>query len=640
MSQLSVFIVCFPPFQAGLWAQTEPVLLTLFFLAVFNAIWLAIGVSKAWLTWQRGDARLFLCLTLWVGWQCVSTAFATSPWRSWFGAENGEGAGWYLAVLLSFMLANPLWQSTKYRTWILRWALLLVGVLCLFHVCNPDKGDAWSPYAWPKYLAFMQGWIFVSIMTIWDAKNKMAYVGLAVFSFAVLYVSGNDSARILFPPAILVTGIALCKPTWFLQYVKIWRCLAMVACVLPLGWVVISQYPALFPNKNTGMGARAVLNQISVATMKNEPVRWLVGDGWGRYSDDAFKYALVEGEYHFLDGKPALSRNNGNSFHSHNQPMEALLSLGLPGFFLWFAFPLLALGVMPSTLFWCCAPMLCAVTILGFLWFPVPQLLAFAAIFQVALCSACAVPERKTINPISPYFLLLVIVAVVAMLWSTCEQWQTIHYGQELKTALHEKAYSSYNPQMMAQDAERGGDRLRVIANDYALWLMAHPQEQASDNARGWYTNLMYAADIMAQSPRIGARAASLELWLQNMLMLGITDPQFAGLKRESLPFYPALAMRLAVQAPAREDEAAFYLSTMAVQFKDKPAAQIDILGRLLALNPTHRSALWLTGQLLVKTPEQKTQGESMLRYAARLGVGKVYPVSDKELAPYLTEGN
>ena len=635
--QFWLFVFGLPPFHMGIWVQTEPTMVALFVFAFCNAAWLGWGISRRYLTCEAVHPIAW-CLIAWVGWQIIVTCFASNAWRSWFGAgQNGEGAGWYVALLLQYMVLHPLWRDGVSRSTLMLGAVMSVLLQCLLQAAfgyGPDGlyiPGTWVPAQWGAYLAFMVAPLWIAGVTGGLITARRGYAVLAVLMLALLFISENASAITLFIPALLCslvmsshTGVRRC-----------WRVAAMLACLLPLGWIGFSAvYPAFEPaaphggisymlsKKDGPISSRLAYNKVGIAALQHEPSRLLLGDGWGRFTDDLFKYVLIDGVEAFHDGKhqPNWFMVDGQTYHSHNQALEALLSLGIVGMVLWFALPMVALATIPREYFWTCAPLIIAQTALSGLWFELPQCVPYQALLWVVL-SAATVSARhvKRLPPALFYSCVSLL-----MLWSAVQQWEAMRYGDALHDVIASKDYKDYDLEWLERDIARGGERLRVSALGYAVALADRTDIQGKDV--DWYEQYLAAAHDASLSPRVGARAASTEVWLQYKLLLDFSSPHFAGLGHEAVQALPQSLTRLAQRAPLRDDIASPYLMNLADATHGNTSRQIEILDGLLKVAPDHRGAMWMLGKVVGAIAGREAEGEALRERALALGATRVYP--------------
>ena len=432
--QLNLFVFGLPPFHAGVWVQTEPVMLVEYIFAAFTGLWLVIGLSRKWLA-QLSAHPLWIALLLWTLWQLIPTVLATSPWRSWFGPpQTGEGVAWNVVLLLNFMLACPLWQVARLRNILLGAAALQIAVNCPLYLYY-DGGrenfyplESWTPIQFPTFLAFQGIYLFIAAALAGLFRTRKNYIHAALALAVVLIISRCRSAMALCAVAITTSLLKFPRPG------KLWRGLAIAACFSPLLWVALCHYApdaAMLYNKESLLRPRVILNQVAVAALENEPSRVWIGNGWGRFGDDMFKYILVDGVDVYQHGarNPNTIMVDGGAFLSHSQPLEAFLSMGIVGFALWFAIPVIAIITLPELFFWPVAPIIVAWTMLGFVWFQFIECVPYEALTLAALANARPLAASKR-SPVAMAILLLLLI--VAMGWSVRQQAEALLYDAQI----------------------------------------------------------------------------------------------------------------------------------------------------------------------------------------------------------------
>lgn len=670
MVQLCLFVFGLPPFHVGIWLQTEPDMVAMFTLGLGNAIWLLYGCVTRALVPQRATP-IFYVLMAWVLWQVVATGFSFLPFRSWFGpVEMGEGAAWHLCLLLVTMLAYPLWQVRSFRIILLVWAAGVISTESLLHVIfnarnNHYVAGLWIPAQWAAYLAFMVGYFWIAVMAGNYVRGPGAYLALIAFAADVVIISHNKTSIALMPFTIMVSlGVFFMqrRRSDFAVPGRRLRMAAVVVALLPISWLVFStlytappeepvQYDAQgqplptpdtfllnLSHKDSALGSRVGLIQIGVEAMRHEPRRWLVGNGWGEYNDSMFRYALLPGVHMFKDGlrAPNWGFVDGNAYHSHSQPLEALLALGLPGMILWFALPITILLTIPARLFWSCGPMLLMLHTVSFFWFQLPQCVPINGLMLAALCSVCPRSEKR--RPvrrgvaISGFALATVVMALTAM-----EQNVTMHYGERLYKGSRYLPVEQYPMNWLLTDLYRGGDHLRVASMGFGLSLDKEKGD-VDERQRAWYQRFMEAGHVMQESPLIGPRGHYMELWLQYKLLLNLGFPIFADLGHQATEAMPQSVLAMVKAAPLRDDLATFYLLNLEDVTHKDVKAQVKSLRDILEAAPNHRPALWVLGHMLLKKPATKEEGEAMIRKAVALHVEDVYAITQAELKPWVAK--
>lgn len=655
--QFFLFVFGLPPFQMGIWFQTEPTLVALYVLAVANVIWLGVGYLKRYLSLERPHA-LWICLIAWVVWQWIVTLYASSAWRSWFGAaEIGLGAAWHTALLLCSLLCAVFWQNPRYRRIILFAAVTAVFIQCTMHWINagePEEMMPWRPARWPDYLAFIGAYMWIAAMAAGYGKKADMVCLLILFTYTVLYFASNMTGTVLVALAMLATTLmpypGFKRFRKWLKPSQHWRRFAMLACFLPFLWIAFSagapylplnnqdSMASTFSDNDDSMGARVLLNRIALSALAHEPARGIFGAGWSNFTNDSYSHALVDDVRAYENGirKSNALHVNGSAFHSHSEPLEVLLALGLPGLMLWFAFPLIIIRRLPNELFWQTIPMLVAVVCLYYFWFVLPQVMAYQAIAIAALAAATqpASEARKLQN--RRMYLAILEIVFLAMAFTAYGQFQAMRYSEKIHYTPRDESADIQNVEWLTQDLARGGDRLRVGGENFFLW--AWDVDYGSEEGEyhpAWHNNFLEAAQIMADDPSVGPRSQMLLLWMQQKLLLDYSGPTHDYLRTTATRGIKSSVMLLAKAAPMREDLAAIFLMNLSDYTKGNISEQVQILTDILKIYPGHRSALWLLGHIYLTEPKYKEEGEEMIRRAVAAGVDRVYPIANAELIPW-----
>ena len=651
--QLLLFIFALYPFQFGTWFNTEPAMVALFAFGTFNALWLACGIYKQFLVLELPVHPLIYGLLAWVGLQFIALPFAQNSFISWMGIpQTGEGGAWQVMLALLTFTAMPLWENSQNSN-LYKKILLAVG---LFSLCamsylhfNPKVfcllannyvgNNPATPANWADYLVFIAAWLWIAYASVPSFRTPSRHFWMITIVVGAIFLTNCKSAGFLIIPMFVAIGIILRlqllrkKPAWVTKIIKpskIWRIFAIVGIFLPLFWVGIGQYEELFPCKNHSLPSRAVFSQAIISTLEHEPAIFITGHGWGEFSNDMFKYGMVDGLYSFKNGiyQPNCWWLAGNVFHTHNQPMEALLALGLLGFALFMALPILAFLPLRKSLFWWCVPVLIGINAVGFTWFTLPQVLPFEALGLAALCAGRPAKLRKI--AILPNWLAIISAALAILLAiSSWQQVKEIMYGERLANIIGEDPNQAGIMDFMAEDISRGGDRLLAGLHYYAENISQKVAEKtANERDRDWYRNFLEVARIAATSPYANAKLVKMDVELSMIPFRLMQDSPIDELKPKIKETLVDSIIRVSKIAPEREDFIAPFLMSLDGLTKGDTGKQREILERIIAVAPNHRSALWLLGNLYETSPdlEIRQKGEEMKTRAIELGIDRVYP--------------
>lgn len=652
--QAHVYLFGLPPFHAGYWYNQEPRLLAVFLFSILNCAWLGYGVARQWLTIPRPIPTYFKLILAWVGWQIIVTfSTATSSWRSWFGSGMyGEGTAFYLAITLLAIVAYALWPKPAHRKTMIFGIVSAIFVMGLTQLTGLElsplavKENPWQVILWPDYLAFLVGWAWMIILFSNPGISINRQLLLTVVACAVALASMNKTAWLLYPIASIATLLILRlqerrpnkKPLAVPNWARPALCLL---CLLPLLYTAASYNPNT--GDRTSLEQRMHFNAIGLRAILDDPTRLIAGHGWNSYPDDHIKYAVMSHIEMYKDGKfkPNDMSVFGTSLHSHNQPLEAFLVLGLPGFIIWFAMALYVIIAMPQAYFWRVAPIHVAMVILSYFWFPLSFFYAFIALYWAALMHVLSDrTEKVPAKASTPQWPLAAIIPLgFVMFFSAIQYYNAMTYGMWLRDALREP-YQEYRMQAIMEDAGRGGERLRAIASDYLddLNFAAKLDRQVPDDTHRWIERLLDAGYLLSLDRGVGLHAGSLDIVIQVFLQREVQDERYNRARADSFLMYPATVVRIAKLAPQREDLASPYLYHLD-QVGDKDTLSL-ILARLRDAYPQHRTAKWLTGKLLYEKPETKQIGLELMKEALDAGVERIYPITEKERWKVLWEFN
>ncbi len=650
---LQCWLVCMPPFQTGIWVQTEPTICFLYICACLSALWLGVGAFKGWLTPAQGCTPLLLLMLGWIAWQIVMTCTAILPYRSWFGPpQTGDGTGIAIATLLTALLTCPVWQVVSMRRIILIVCAVSYFVQCVLHLIYPEVGgnpympDRWVPAQWPEYLPFIGAYLWVAAFLGGAITSKKSFAIMVAAMLVMLRDSCNKAAGGFFIPALVLSSLIVFLPQAkrVFAVTPLWRWLMILGCLLPFSLVIFSNdiqvgntqsHSALrkiFSEMNEGFGSRVLLNRVGVMTIQNEPERMVFGNGWGTFSDDLFRYGLVPDTYVYKNGErvPNWFLIDGSSHHSHNQPLEALLSLGAVGLALWYGFYAIALMRLPEAQFWSVAPMLVALTGLGHFWFPLPQCFAYQGLFMGVLLVSCGgfKPLPSVRGQVMAVF---AVMAAVVMGLSACAKWHAMMHADSVHKAILYGSYKDHTEEWLGEDIARGGDSWATSARFYAT--EASSQTRLDDNTLGWFTYFLHNAHSAAQNSRIGPHASFLELRIEYYLFGGFNNPIFDSLRHEATEAFENSAIRMTHKAPLRDDQISFFLINLPGLTNNNIEREEHILNRLLAVAPHHRSCLWLLGNIYMQMPSKEELGRALLKEAIVTHVEKIYPITDAQIA-------
>ncbi len=649
--QLAAFLFSTPPFQSGVWHITEPLMLAHYIIAFAILNWLAYGYFRKSIVLPARNG-FTLAFGAWIALQVIAAALSESSWRAWFGSPaHGEGTAWWIAVTAGMLCNVALLHNKRIQIFLIMAAAITCLLLTSLHVFLHDPMlrpgeplNPWEPNSWPDYLAFFAAYLWLAYAASEYRHNALWRICIvAVCLFALL--SSHNLLGIILLTAALLPGVLSQTSARFNLWLKpsrTWRVVAIFCLMLPAGWWGYSWYfqhdalglsaeESLFAARNEGMGSRVLLNKVAVETLQHEPTRLLTGNGFGHFTDDLLQHGLVDGVTIFngQQREPNWFLLDGTAYHSHSQPMEALLSFGVPGLVLFLAIPAALIWLLPASLFFSCAPMVVASTILSYFWFELPHSLGIHALAIAAM--AAALPCAATANRHHNVPSLLCLITALFMLFTSWHQITAIHYGERVFSAARATNCSKLTQAFLKQDVIRGAERFNEIAISYVLDLVTRTrQAEVRDGDAECLEKIFNTAQAVSRDARTSDYAASLWLQLHYELFLTLNHPTFDALRARAIKSFSDAMMELIARAPNRDDKSAIFLINLPAYTQNNIRSQLDILQQMLNIAPQHRSAAWLMGYLLAQHASTQAEGETMKQNALQRGVEKVFPVVEK----------
>jgi hypothetical protein len=351
-----VMFMALPPFYNGIWVQVEGAMPWLHLLSAVAA------AALAWLA-ARGDEGVLATLRHPLFLIPVATAvlsLALLPWTTLWGLsilgspEHGYGALAFLdaAVLTAAMMSA--WRQPRWRIVIVvSVTATTAGAFILDGLFRGER--SWAPFFFADYLAFYAIYAFV-VLSAWMPGREIAlartrFIIPALLFAGLILLSGNRAALLsgvialaalmlfwklghdwrlcllvaLFP-LLISGGTVLIGPLWEKSFR---RTLTAEIGIRPLADIITSSWPSLW--------SRAMLLIVGAQSLIDEPSRLLTGMGWGHYSEALLtNLTIVDSRLHEFIGNSrtywdAIQRSD---FHSHNNYLEQLMSVGIAGLFL------------------------------------------------------------------------------------------------------------------------------------------------------------------------------------------------------------------------------------------------------------------------------------------------------------------
>lgn len=334
----------------------------IFAIPKLTLMYLIVGVGM--LIWLATDSRVtpslprrvWIVVSAWLGWLVITTVFAQSPARSWFGSYDWQlglltqfglmGVAWWMFISICDVRAARVVQGSFVLASI---PVILYGTLQVFQL-DPFKWQAWyvsdlsvrrvfSTLGNQNYLGIYLAMVMtMTLSVLLDSKTIVRRIGIVALLIAqawCLWLTDSRSAT-----------IALAVSSGFLVVWR-WRFVLWQARAVLSSLVIISIAGTFVTSSAWGEQIADAVSPRS--TIDIRPLIWRSASqavaarpwiGWGLSS---FDLAMVD------HATPAFVKRlsdpdiGGRAIdRAHNLWWELLVEVGVPGFVLW----LLMMGVI------------------------------------------------------------------------------------------------------------------------------------------------------------------------------------------------------------------------------------------------------------------------------------------------------
>lgn len=417
-----LFLAALPPFQIGIWVDSESVLVILFGLCSVIGAGLLLSFRQGLLSSGRSYIFIATCVV-----SCVVTLWVDNKvLHHWGTPMLGEGtclwAGLSLLSLGYDQLEKERLIWIKYSACL---ATICASALVFFNNSSHWFGwnPTWAPYAFAAFLAPMG--LVLGLCT-------SLYVMIPV-----LILSYNKT--------LIFSGAGACL-AWLWLRTKEHRWTVMAVCLVPVLTVFLDGvgYAAWeYGGHHYGWSLRSRALSIMVYFLSwcEDPFRLVSGYGWGSYFQHLQQNITSLPITFFQKGVwcPNWDGVDRVDFHVMHQGLEHFFSLGLTGLVLYVAMLLLPLKQRGFYAF------LVAVSFASVTstWFTLPSVWPF---WMFAWVIVMPNVERKPLK----YVFLLVIPFVLITSQAALNQWQTAclyvsHPDSWLRSFTHDQTSANKN---------------------------------------------------------------------------------------------------------------------------------------------------------------------------------------------------
>lgn len=644
-----VFIFGMPWNDLGLWRQTEVPSAILHLAAAFTVF--LIGV----LLYKKDEETLGLIrhpAILAIAGLALFTAavapFSDSPWRSIHGTlKHGIGALWHLELAL-FAVAAALVLRSK-AALLLETSLVVSTSAVIVLYAFPET----EIIGWPMSFAEWSGLLAASVSFVVISRGRRILSIRTAVAVALLaggiYVSENR-AVMLAAAASVAVAFACRLPVmsrWFssrafrasfvvvagLIGISIMTAVApiveraaMTAPPLAGTEMVLSDNPvdkhALQDGTLGTVWSRSRMVLMVLGDLADNPSKLVTGQGWGSFGTIYEYHAREVPGRLFPTAFPTASltywdAQRMSDFHSHDLPIEALLSGGMVAFALWFAVigslaassrvgVVAATGVMVGSLF----------------WFPVNHMtIALAALLACGVAPVAVSTRALKIASLASAIPVAVACAIFmtagAQMYALASLEHDERYFHPIEADRNPSTCSSISTVMLPEDEVNIS--LYEVLNQRIL-LAANRPKEVYDRTTNLLTMSCTLRSYYEGGENIRALVASLE---KRAILVGI-GPASYGPMVDDIVNWGRDVDRLLEIAPGRTEHVVPYLSALAQRSKNKELVLAEIDRYIAKLPPSDPITIYVEALRERQLGNEQAYLEK-LRKAVSLGYGNIF---------------
>jgi uncharacterized membrane protein (UPF0127 family) len=650
------------PINFGIWKQSEPVLIGIFFFATVAALALSILIAI-------GSPLAGSLLH-----PIVLTAMALALWSAGIGIyrgnlgstifgspELGEGVLWFLSLAILTAAAAAVRRMRLPALYIAATSLLVTTIIAIATVFYLSGiGNIPVPLFFADYLAFSGLYAGVAGFVLLRHRHAFWRLIAVTTGAAVIATSGNNVANLAVFAAV---GAVCCL--WLISrfggqgsYRSIAAGMSVAAVVSISALVATVDVPSLMEkfsdddfqvqlNKGGMLSgplnsviSRQNLLDIAAKQLSADPSILLHGDGWGRFSNMftaqlPVEWVTLRDDNDFWDDEKELlvtgwwDAVNRVDFHSHNSFVQAILAAGIPGgfmylmLFLWL--PLAGrkeLGLLPAFV-----SLASAMT--ATLWFQMPGNLPLMAVCWGVLISSPSrfyAPHRKWRLMMSGGTGLAGLLLAFATGWLIYFVPMAFSFSPSLTSPLYSKGLrqtciTPYDD--MGRGGQHLGFRLGTLVNSSREKILEgrDPEIHMIEVLRG----LTCAAEQYLDQGGAGLQLMAVTLNERTELAF-LERPQnisniYDGLRTS----WRARLDTFLRQAPGRTDMAIPYLLDRLSAGDDIEVANFS--ASLYAMNANDPVAQWFSGLMALGRQGEQGRGLERMRLALAGGIERLMPV-------------
>ena len=631
-------VTAHPAFAFGVWSDSEAMGIALLTGACACLVGLAALSFDTPAALRNLLHPAVLACMLAGAWSVFASLAAEFPFLSILGApQTMQGALWYFA-LGAFIAAVMVLRHDKALTGSLTAVIALAAlVAAIFNLSRFEWFQELSVryHSLPQVslLRFneYQAYFALSLLPIAAIyrSRQMRTVPVAIFAIAVgsLLVSRNRAAMAAIGGTAIAFALIQLTPLQRSLFARAPRIRlspqAGIAAAIVLAACVPYVVIRLIDLRGIAgsLWSRQLLFKAVEPSLSESPGSFLVGHGWGHFSEQLIRHLPAAGISQFDSEWQGVSRD---LFHSHNSAFEAFFSAGLPGLILAIAIPVMIAATAQQRFRAIAIAFAVSWATIDAFWFMMPATTVPLALAAGLLLESSQAVRMKRGRSCVGFICLGLAFATAAASVATFAHARAMTRVQNcLQPSGFDPVCERVTVPSDPRGCEEGLGSLLGNAVPTLLQAEAPPPEQRR-----------FLRSVFAEAERRFADGASLSLGLS--LASGYAALAFGD--ANSLRVYDERTLperwrdnllRILDRAPQRIDILPTYLNWLLLNQRMSDIR--SILARSAKIDPTHPVVLWFSGIVLAGDANDvaRQQGLGLMRQALAAGIERYMPVEE-----------
>ena len=600
-----------PVINYGLWVDTEPVIVTWGFCVCAIILYFLLKKER-YLLIPKHPSLLLLVMS--VGISLIFLPMQEQWLLSVLGPPNlGQGIinQLFMIVAILFILEIIEQNQTHAVLVIISSSIILIGATYL-SLNFPEQLFFLKIHAFEAWVAVLG--LAIASIGLLPNFNRHRLI-LLLLAFISILLSKNKTVLAVFTLCTVSSVIFIkwnltkyfTKPIWGIGIVL----LPVLVIISLIAMGSKEHFPSLY--------SRLYLLNAFSDYIKDHPNRLIFGSGWGSFGDIFLQYGLSGGTSLYQNAKfnPSWDVLKHLDYHTMNQAVEGLLSIGILGFliellipaFLWYKLkpqdrPYGLLIIIPLVFY-------------QSLWFYVPSNYPFLCFIWSAMIFS-SVNQKEKPMPIIKYWLFVLCPIV---LWATFERFSSAYFLTFRHHPL-ERIVSKQDIEIRTLIKNQGPAQIH-LANMLRVAPGFLQSELYNKDRFDDFLRQIASANQKIKKPSNEFLVASTAFYATVFKKFsGFMSPQ---LQKQIVLEWKKRILEIVDKMPQRSDLITPYIFYL---LKEKKYSEIDVLINLIKeKNLNHCVVIFFQGLYEINANGNVTEGKKLIDQAKKKGLSRYLPV-------------